>query len=1286
MNDSGQLGGRPQPAPLQLRRSAVWLIALFAWVLPAYAQVIFVDDDSCPAPGSGTDLDPFCSIQAAICSIRDTGGGTVQVRPGAYNESLRMFPGVSVVSTDGPAVTTIDATGRPCTTSECVESTTDLTCSTIVFGSGFSAADRLEGFRITGGAGLFRDFAAGFDDLTAGGGIFLFNSSPTITNNEIVGNVIGGSTAKRFGGGIYIGGGTYDIPIEPVITYNLIDGNQAPDPPAGMYEGTQALGGGMYVGLYASPTINENTIQFNVAGVADVSNGGGIAVYSIAPSVEPTITRNLISDNSSAGFGGGLAFGQLLYYNYTSQSYVTYPTFGRVEGNVIQLNTSDTGGGASGGTTQASLVNNTIVGNTASFGGGVAFVSSENPGDQASSINNIIAFNTGDDVGGLGVAADPNLFNNLIFGNQPQDVASGGIIGSNGNVSVNPLFRDLTLGTFDLRLQPTSPAIDAGLNSVVVETVDLDGEPRIINNTVDMGAYESPPPIDSDGDGLLDPEDNCPNIANPAQDDEDSDGVGDVCDDCPGDPINDLDGDGLCGLEDNCPLITNPPQSDYDGDGDGDACDEDDDNDGAPDGSDSDPINPLVCSDVDADQCDDCSLGNFSPFMDGPDADGDGICDLGDPDDDGDEVLDGEDCAPDFPGLSSEPDPLGAGLRLDSGSILRWSLTGQARVANVYRGSRAGSAAWVYNHSCWLSETLQTQVQDPDLPALGELFYYLVSTVNGCAESGVGDDHTGAPRPLSASCPAQDGDADGDGLVDLRDNCPVDFDPDGSDGDHDFIGSVCDNCPAVANADQLDRDADRSGDVCDACTDPDRDGSGDFGLATDTCALDNCPGLANPSQADADVDLLGDACDACPTGGPDVDGDGDGVCDGDDPSPADGAACGDGDADGCDDCSGGAFNPNDDGADFDRDGLCDLGDADDDNDGVDDAADSQPLDATRCADLDADGCDDCSNGISDVDDDGFDLDGDGACNVGDPDDDGDGVDDVVDSAPLDGRVCSDQDLDTCDDCSTGLFDLSADGADFDDDGACDLGDADDDNDGVDDVADLAPRDANACADTDADLCDDCVSGSFDPLADGVDFDGDTLCDLGDPDDDNDGIADALDCAAFDRLLGTVPGRVGPTLRADKVAGETIFSWLRADQGFASQVYLGGGLATDPFVYNEQCLASGLLETTLSDTTFIPPGALAYVLVSGVNGCGEGAVGIDSGGLERAAPVACPTSTADTDGDGLINLTDNCPLIADPSAADTDLDFVGDVCDNCPALPNPDQADSDGDGVGDVCDN
>jgi hypothetical protein len=42
----------------------------------------------------------------------------------------------------------------------------------------------------------------------------------------------------------------------------------------------------------------------------------------------------------------------------------------------------------------------------------------------------------------------------------------------------------------NLRLLPDSPCINAGNNDLVVGSTDLDGNPRIFNGTVDMGAYE----------------------------------------------------------------------------------------------------------------------------------------------------------------------------------------------------------------------------------------------------------------------------------------------------------------------------------------------------------------------------------------------------------------------------------------------------------------------------------------------------------------------------------------------------------------------------------------------------------------------------------------------------------------------------------------------------------------------------------------------------------------------------------------------------------------------------
>lgn len=80
---------------------------------------------------------------------------------------------------------------------------------------------------------------------------------------------------------------------------------------------------------------------------------------------------------------------------------------------------------------------------------------------------------------------------------------------------------------------------------------------------------------DADGDGVLDGEDNCPDVANAGQEDADADFVGDACDAC-----TDVDGDGYgnpgyaantCAV-DNCPDDANPGQEDTNGDGVGDAC------------------------------------------------------------------------------------------------------------------------------------------------------------------------------------------------------------------------------------------------------------------------------------------------------------------------------------------------------------------------------------------------------------------------------------------------------------------------------------------------------------------------------------------------------------------------------------------------------------------------------------------------------------------------------------------------------------------------------------------
>lgn len=82
-------------------------------------------------------------------------------------------------------------------------------------------------------------------------------------------------------------------------------------------------------------------------------------------------------------------------------------------------------------------------------------------------------------------------------------------------------------------------------------------------------ATETP---ESDGDGVFDIVDNCPDVPNPDQSDEDGNGIGDPCEETA--EIEDLDGDGFLSIDDNCPSIFNPNQEDTNSNGAGDACDD----------------------------------------------------------------------------------------------------------------------------------------------------------------------------------------------------------------------------------------------------------------------------------------------------------------------------------------------------------------------------------------------------------------------------------------------------------------------------------------------------------------------------------------------------------------------------------------------------------------------------------------------------------------------------------------------------------------------------------------
>lgn len=470
--------------------------------------------------------------------------------------------------------------------------------------------------------------------------------------------------------------------------------------------------------------------------------------------------------------------------------------------------------------------------------------------------------------------------------------------------------------------------------------------------------------VDTDGDGMDDRDDPCPNNA---ENDLDGDGMCEDVDDCPEQDatgfdavkdgcIDDSDYDNILDNVDQCRFDYAP--SEYDNDGDG--CIDDSDGDGLPDDFDQCPFEHAGEFDLDSDGCIDDSdddglndLVDICPNDPDNDIDGDGVCGDEDPcpedeldDRDGDGVCDGDDACPDDPTNDVDGD-------------------GECNNGDLCPGD---------------ADTDGDLVCDADDTCPNDFF----------------DDSDGDTVCDSDDMCPNDffDDSDGDGACDSDDACPDDF-VDDTDGD-----SVCDSDDLCPNDEFDDRDSDGSCDSDDLCPlDPLNDGDGDG-----TCAsADPCPVDA---LNDRDGDGSCDSDDACPL---DVnnDSDGDSVCDSDDACPAD--VLDDQDGDGV--CDSDDVCPLDLLDDQDGDGVCDSDDVcpldvldDRDGDSVCDSDDVCPLDILDDADGDSvcDSDDACPADVRD------DQDGDGSCDSDDVcpadfanDSDGDSLCDSVDPCPAD---------------------------------------------------------------------------------------------------------------------------------------------------------------------------------------------------------------------------------------------------------------------------------------------
>ncbi|WP_237156663.1 thrombospondin type 3 repeat-containing protein [Photobacterium leiognathi] len=369
--------------------------------------------------------------------------------------------------------------------------------------------------------------------------------------------------------------------------------------------------------------------------------------------------------------------------------------------------------------------------------------------------------------------------------------------------------------------------------------------------------------------------------------------------------------------------------------------------------------------------------------------------------------------------------------------------------------------------------------------------------------------------------------------------------------------------------------------------------------------------------------------------------------------------------------------------------------ADKDDDGIIDAKDAFPEDASEWFDTDSDGIgnnkdtDDDGDGVADADDvfpldstESVDTDGDNIGNNKDTDDDGDGIADVDDAFPTNKLESADTDGDGVGDNADVFPEDNSETVDTDGDGVGDNADAfpkdksetiDTDGDGVGDNADVFPEDKSETVDTDGDGVGDNADAFPADDSETLDTDGDGVGDNADAfpadksetlDTDGDGVGDNADAFPADKSETVDTDGDGVGDNADAFPDDKSET-LDTD---------GDGVGDNADAFPED--KSETVDTDgdgVGDNTDAFPTDKSETVDTDGDGIGDNADAFPEDKSE----------TLDTDGDGVGDNADAFP--ADKSeTVDTDGDGVGDNADAFPA-DDSETLDTDGDGVGDNAD-
>lgn len=210
-----------------------------------------------------------------------------------------------------------------------------------------------------------------------------------------------------------------------------------------------------------------------------ISHGRNISGYGGGVQCTVGIIKNCIVENNIARDGGGVALENM----------------GNVINCIIRNNSAEWGGGVRcfGGIVQGCL----ITGNTATPHGGGINIWSGGLIENCTITNNTATDGAGIRLWNNGVIQNSIIYNNTGSSNYIIDSGAGNYVSyscttplcaGTGNIAADPKFVN---SAGDFHLLSTSPAIDAGENSSWMNSAkDLDGNDRLFNSNVDIGAYE----------------------------------------------------------------------------------------------------------------------------------------------------------------------------------------------------------------------------------------------------------------------------------------------------------------------------------------------------------------------------------------------------------------------------------------------------------------------------------------------------------------------------------------------------------------------------------------------------------------------------------------------------------------------------------------------------------------------------------------------------------------------------------------------------------------------------